>query len=164
MADKSKRPENEYEKPRKFIDDEPIAITKPESKSWDEYEAASRIVKNKAIELQKKMEILVKEWAEFEGATVTVYKRMPITDTLFSDSPISPLRMLNAFRQNMAKLGWKWAAGLPWGPENVRNFSDIVSEACTWGERILKDKARKEKIEAATKAAQKAKDDIGAII
>lgn len=164
MTDKSKRAENQYSKPRTFVDDEPIVAVKPESKSWDEYEAASRIVKGKALEIQKKLDALVKEWAEFEGATVVAYKRMPFADTMFSDSPISPQRMQNAFRQNLAKLGWKWAAGLPWGPENVRNFYDVVAEACTWGERILKDKSRRDKIETATKAAEKAKNDIGAIV
>lgn len=163
MAD-SRRPDNDYKKQRGFVDDEPIVIAKPEAKSWDEYESACRLVKTKSKVIQEKLESLVKEWAEFEHATLKAYKKMPTTDAMFSDSPLSPLRMQNAFRQNLAKLGWKWAAGLPWGPDNVRNFYDVAAEACTWGERILKDKARREKIEAGERALQKAKDDIGAIV
>ncbi len=164
MADKSKRPENEVKKPRMFIDDGPILNVAPESKSWGEYEAACKIVRIKAKELQVKLDSMVKEWTEFEAITLKAYKKMPETDAMFSDGPFSPMRMQNAFRQNMAKLGWKWAIGLPWGPDPVRLFYDVVNEACTWGERILHDQERLKKIEAAKKLAQKAQDDIGAIV
>ncbi len=164
MAERPKRPENEVKKPRTFVDDGPILNVAPESKSWDEYESACKIVKAKAKDMQAKLESLVKEWAEFEGATLRAYKRMPQTDAMFSDGPFSPMRMQSAFRQNLAKLGWKWAAGLPWGPDNVRLFVDVVNEACTWGDRIVHDQERAAKIEAAKKVARKAEDDIGAIV
>ena len=158
------RRENIATKRRVFVDDAPIVDKAPEQKSWPEYAAACKLIKAKAMDLQKRLESMVKEWAEFEAATLQAYKKMPISDAMFSDSPLSPMRMSSAFRQNMAKLGWKWAAGLAWGPESVRKFYDIVDEACTWGERIIHDKERAEKIEKATRDIEKAKDDIGAIV
>ncbi len=163
MAERPKRPENEVKKPRRFYDDGPIINAPPETKSWEEYEIACKIVKLKAKDLQGRLEALVKEWAEFEGATLKAYKKMPQSDAMFSDGPFSPMRMQSAFRQNLAKLGWKWAAGLPWGPENVKLFIDVVNEACTWGQRILHDQERAAKIEAAKKIAKSAQDDIGKI-
>ena len=164
MADSRKRPENTVSKPREFIDDGPIVAVPPETKSWEEHELALRTVRQKAKELQAKIIGIVKEWSEFEGATLKAYKKMPQNDAMFADSPFSPMRMQNAFRQNLAKLGWKWAAGLPWGPDPIRAFYDIVNEACTWGERIVADAERARKIDAAKKAADKAHDDIGKII
>ncbi len=164
MAEIRKRPENVATKPRTFVDDEPIVSVPPEHKSWEEHFLAIKIVRAKAKDMQSKLEALVKEWTEFEGETLRAYKKMPQNDAMFPDSPFSPMRMQNAFRQNLAKLGWKWASGLPWGPDNVRRFYDVVNEACTWGERIIQDKERAAKIEAAQKLAKKAQDDIGAIV
>ncbi len=163
MAEKPKRPENVVKAPRMFIDNEPIVNVAPESKSWEEHAQALKIVRLKAKELQHALDTMVRAWTEFEALTLKAYKKMPETDAMFSDSPLSPMRMHNAFRQNMAKLGWKWAAGLPWGPDVVKQFYDVVNEACSWGERIVHDKERALKIEAAKKLAQKANDDIGAI-
>ncbi len=160
----NKRPDNEYKAPRRFIDDEPIVAAKIETKSWDEYDGNCRIVIGKAKDMQAKIESLIKEWKEFEAAALQAYKKMPIADALFSDSPLSPFRMQNALRQNLAKLGWGWASGLPWGPEAVKPFLTIVTEACSWGARIRKDNERSLKIEAATKIAEKAQNDIKSII
>lgn len=164
MADRKERAPNEFKKPRTFVDDAPILNVAPESKSWDEYESACKIVRAKAKDIQIKMDSLIKDWAEFEGMTLRAYKRMPQTDAMFSEGPFSPLRMQSAFRQNLAKHGWKWAAGLPWGPDVVKLFVDVVDEACTWGERIVHDQERAAKVEAAKKLAKKAEDDIGAIV
>ncbi len=168
MADKPegkpRRPENEYKKPRSFVDDPPMEIVVPESKSWDEHEACCRIAIGKAKEIQAKTESLIKDWAEFEGMTLRAYKKMPANDAMFSDSPLSPMRMQTAFRQHLAKFGWKWAAGLPWGPDSVRPFLAVVTEACTWGTRILKDKERAEKVAKAELAAKKAQDAVGAVV
>lgn len=161
---KVQRPENEYKKPRHFQDDEPIEAVPPESKSWDEHETLCRMVRAKADEIQSDMEDLFHKFTEFEGMTLKAYKKMPRSDAMFSDSPLSPLRMQSSFRQNLAKLGWRWAAGLPFGPEKVRDFKEVVAEACTWGMRILKDEQKAVKIEHARKLAEKAQDDIGKII
>lgn len=143
--------------------DEITAAPPAESKSWDEAEACARIATAKAKEVQHAMENLFKVWSEFEGATLKAFKKMPAPDAMFSDGPLSPLRMQMALRQNMAKLGWTWAAGLPWGPDKVKTFFTFAEEALTWSKRIVHDKSRTEKIAAAQKAAQKAQDDIGKI-
>lgn len=161
----AKKPDNTFSKPRRFVDEESEPEVKaPESKSWSEYETACKAVKICATDIQKKLESLYRDWVVFEAATLQAYKKMPQTDAMFSDSPLSPMRTLGALRQNMAKLGWKWAAGLPYGPENVKTFLSVVEEAITWGQRILKDKERAEKIEAAKIIAKQAQENLQKII
>ncbi len=164
MADKVKRPENDFKKPRMFIDDASIKAQPLEIKSWDLYDKACKEVREQGRDLQEKLDAIVKAWSEFEAASLKAYKKMPQNDAMFSDSPFSPMRMQNAFRQNLAKLGWRWAAGLPWGPDVVKPFFEIVDQACTWGQRIVHDQERAIKIEAAEKLAKKAQEDIKTII
>lgn len=169
MAKKADKPEikpveNPYKVPRRFADDEPIVDVPPESKSWEEYDFACKRLLEKAKNMQGKLESMVKDWADLEAEALQAYKKMPNTDAMFSDSPLSHLRLQNSFRQNLAKLGWRWAMGLPWGPDVVKPFFDVVKDACTWGERIVKDQQRAEKIEAAKKLAEKATNDITKII
>lgn len=156
----AKKPENAFTKPRRFVDDAEIETKAPESKSWDEYESACKAIKICAKDIQNKLDSLFRDWAAFEAAALQAYKKMPQADAMFSDSPLSSVRMLHAFRQNMAKLGWKWASALPYGPDNVKTFLTIVEEAITWGQRIIRDNERAEKIEAAKKLADKAQDDL----
>jgi hypothetical protein len=131
---------------------------------WKENERLNKDLRSKAKEMQVRLEEWVKDWAKFEELALKVYKSMPENDAMFFDSPIAPGRLQMAFRGNLAKLGWKWACGLPWGPENVRKFADIVDDACKWGERILKDKETLAKKKAQTKIVEKAQDDLGAIV
>ncbi len=163
MADSKKR-ENSFKAPRIFTDDGPIKNEPLEIKSWELYEAACKDLRAKGKGLQESLENIVKEFAAFEAQSLKAYKKMPQSDAMFSDSPLSPFRMQNAFRQNLAKLGWKWAAGMPWGPEVVKPFSEIVDVACNWGKRIIHDEERLKKIEAAEKLAAKARENIKSII
>lgn len=131
---------------------------------WKENERLNKELRTKAKDMQVRLEEWVKDWQKFEELALKVYKSMPKNDAMFFDSPIAPGRLQMAFRGNLAKLGWKWAAGMPWGPENVRTFYDIVNDACTWGERIVKDDATTAKKQAQTKVVEKAQEDLGAIV
>jgi len=159
----AKKPENQYTKPRRFLDDEEIKAAAPESRSWEEHQAACRVALAKAKSIQEQMEKLHKDWSEFEGLTLRAFKKMPKNDANFSESPLSPMRMMNAFKQNLAKLGWSWAAALPFGPEPVRTFLAVATDACTWGDRILQDEERQKKIDAAKKLADKAQEELAKI-
>jgi hypothetical protein len=160
-----RRPENKYVQPRMVEDfGKEIEAAPVESKSWDEYEIAVRFMRTKAVEIQNHIDSLVQEWKEFEGQCLKAYKKMPKTDAMFSESPLSPMRFHAAMRANFAKLGWSWAAGLPWGPDKVKRFIDVVEESCKWGDRIVKDDERLLKVEAAKKAAEKASQEVKSIV
>ncbi len=123
--------------------------------AWKDSERLNAELKVMAKDIQGKIDSFVKDWAKFEEKALQVYKAMPKTDALFSDCPIAPKRLEMYMRANFAKLGWKWAAALMWGPESVRTFYEVVSDACTWGTRIMKDDENAEKKIAQSKLVEK---------
>jgi hypothetical protein len=51
--------------------------------------------------------------------------------------------MQAALRLYLAKLGWKWAGQMMWGPDAVEPFLEVVLKACAWGERLRQDENKK---------------------
>lgn len=131
--------------------------------AWKDNERLNGELKSAAKDLQGDIESLVKKWDKFKELALKTYKSMPKNDAMFPDSPIGEKRLEMAMRANFAKLGWKWAASLMWGPDTVRTFYDIVSDACTWSARIIKDEETLEKKNAQLKVVQKEKAALDAL-
>lgn len=130
---------------------------------WKDNERLNGELKSAAKDLQGDIEALVKKWNKFKELALKTYKSMPKNDAMFPDSPLGEKRLEMAMRANFAKLGWKWAASLMWGPEGVRTFYEIVSDATTWGARIIKDEENLEKRRAQSEVVQKEKDVLASI-
>lgn len=106
------------------------------------WKQAKEIAKQLAVRAKVAQDLEVdraKNYQAMKDLTLELYKSLPAYDALYTDSPLSPLRLRFALNAFSKRIGMEGVKNIFVSPLDIKDFTHVVDEAIAWALKFEKE-------------------------